>query len=129
MLKACLVGASVTFALIVIPVVHFLTAIPSPFIGGYFAGSRSAATPGQGLLIGGIMALLLVVPAMLAFLLPALFFGLGIEFIIVAGIVYGGWCAMLGSLGAVLGGSSVRGQQAQRQPAQSPPAHGHHAQP
>ena len=112
MLKACLIGAAVTFAMVAIPVVHFVTAIPSPFIGGYFAGSRAAATTGTAFLIGLIMAFLLAVPVALVLSVPALLFGFGATFIIVGAAVYAVWVAMLASLGAAMGGASVRNQSA-----------------
>jgi hypothetical protein len=110
MLKACLVGAAITLALVAIPVVHWITALPSPFIGGYFAGSRAAATPGISLLIGGVMAALLVLPVGGILLGTSLLFGFGASFVLFGSAFYAVWCAMLGSLGAVVGGSSVRRQ-------------------
>ena len=57
MLRGALVGAAVTLALIAVPVVHFVTAIPSPFIGGYFAGVRTGASAGQAFVLGAISPL------------------------------------------------------------------------
>jgi hypothetical protein len=110
MLKACLVGAAVAFGLTTIPIVHFFTGPPAPFIGGYIAGSRAAATPGTALLIGGILAVALALPAGGLFLALALILGYGAVFVLIGVAVFAIWCAMLGSLGAIIGGSSVRRQ-------------------
>jgi hypothetical protein len=111
MLKACLIGAAVTFALIAVPVVHFITAIPSAFIGGYLAGSKAEATAGQAFLIAVVMAALLVGPIFGAFMVSELLFGLGIGFVAAVTGLLSFWVILTGSLGAVIGGHSVRKQQ------------------
>jgi hypothetical protein len=108
MLKACLVGAAVTLALIAIPVVHFLTVWPSAFIGGYLAGSRVEATPGTAMLIGCLMAALLVVPVAGVVFLMSLFFELGVVVVLIGTAAVAVWIVLLGTLGAVIGGASVR---------------------
>lgn len=112
MLKACLIGAAITFALIAVPVIHFITALPSAFIGGYIAGSKAEATPGQAVLLAVLMAVILVGPIFGAFFLSdMLLLDLGVGF--VAGVTgfLAGWIVLLGTLGAVIGGNSVRKQQ------------------
>ena len=107
--RGALVGAAVTFALIAIPVVHFVTFIPSPLIGGYFAGARTTATPGQAFVIGPLMGLLLVVPvAAILSVASLLFLDLPTVTIVVIAGVYATYVAALGSLGAVWGGASAR---------------------
>lgn len=110
MLKACLVGAAVTLALIAVPVLHFITGLPSAFIGGYLAGSRAEATPGRALMIGGFMAVLLVAPVAGVLFLMSLFWGFGTTAIAVGTSAFAVWIALLGTLGALLGGASVRKQ-------------------
>ena len=112
MFRSCLVGAAVTFALIAIPVVHWVTALPSPFIGGYFAGIRASATTKQGFLIGSIIALLLVVPVAGALLVVSLLFKFSAQVFMVIGAVYLVYAALLASLGAIAGGASARRQPA-----------------
>ena len=51
MFRAELIGAGVTLALIVIPIVHFLTVWFASFVGGFIAGSRVAANDGGALVI------------------------------------------------------------------------------
>jgi hypothetical protein len=110
MLKACLIGAAVTLALIAVPVVHFITGLPSAFIGGYLAGTRAAATPGKAILIGSVMAGLLVAPVGGVFFLMSQFFGFGATSVLVLTGFFAFWILLLGSLGAVIGGTSVRNQ-------------------
>jgi len=112
MLKACLVGAAVTLALIAIPVVHFITGLPSAFIGGYMAGSRAEATASTAVLIGCLMAVLLVAPVAGVFFLMSFFWGFGPSVIAMATAMFAAWIALLGTLGALLGGASVRKQKA-----------------
>ena len=123
MLKACLLGAAVTFGLIAVPIVHFITGLPSAFIGGYLAGSKAGATPGMAVLIGCAMAGILVAPVAGVFFLMSLFWGFGAGF--VAGLTgaFAAWIVLLGTLGALIGGTSARKQASaaanQAQPAQS----------
>jgi hypothetical protein len=112
MVKACLVGAAVTLALIAVPVVHFITGLPSAFIGGYMAGSRAAATPGTAVLIGCLMASLLVAPVAGVFFLMSLFWGFGATAVVIGTGAFAVWIVLLGTLGALLGGASVRKQNA-----------------
>ena len=112
MLKACLVGAGVTLALIAVPVVHFITGLPSAFIGGYLAGSRAAATPLTALWIGCFMAALLVAPVAGVFFLMSLFWGFGAGVVAIATAGFAVWIILLGTLGALIGGASVRKQMA-----------------
>ena len=112
MFKACLFGAVVTFALVAIPVVHFLTAIPSAFVGGYIAGTRAEAEAGQAMLIAVLMALILVGPIFGAmFVSFVLLFHFGITFVAVITGFLSLWIIMLGSLGAIVGGNAARKQQ------------------
>ncbi len=110
MLKACLFGAAVTFGLVAIPVVHFITGLPSAFIGGYLAGSKAEATPGTAVLIGCLMAVILVAPVAGVFFLMSLFWGFGATAIAVLTGAFAAWIVLLGTLGALIGGTSVRKQ-------------------
>ena len=108
MFRAALVGAAITLGCIVVPIVHFLTAIPSPFIGGYMAGARSACTQGQAVLIGLLMAGLLLLPAAIAVMGIALFASLSLSFVLVVVGVAVLWIFAGGTVGAALGGASAR---------------------
>ena len=108
MFRAALVGAAITLGCIVVPIVHFLTAIPSPFIGGYMAGARSACTQGQAVLIGLLMAGLLLLPAAIAVMGIALFASLSLSFVLVVVGMAVLWIFAGGTVGAALGGASAR---------------------
>lgn len=110
MLRACLVGAAVTFALIAVPVVHWITFWFAPFVGGYFAGSRTQAAGGRVFLVGLVMGLMLLVPVGgVVTVASLLFLDLQAAWIVVLAGVLTLYVAALGSLGAAVGGSSTRG--------------------
>jgi hypothetical protein len=109
-LKAALFGAAVIFGLIALPVVHFITAIPSPFIGGYLAGARASVEGGQAFTVGLLMALLLVGPIIGVFAITSLLIGFGITFALVAGGAFACYVFLAGSVGAAVGGAQVRKQ-------------------
>ena len=108
LIRACLIGSAVVFALIVIPVVHWITALPSPFIGGYLAGTRAREIPNAALIIGPVMALMLTVPILLIFVIVAALFDFGIQFVLVGGLIYALYAAALGTLGAAVGSRPER---------------------
>lgn len=108
MFKAALVGAAITLGCILIPIVHFVTAVPSPLIGGYVAGARSACTQGQALLVGLLMAALLLLPAAIGALGLVRFAGFSSNFVLVLGGVLVLWVFAGGAVGAALGGASAR---------------------
>ena len=111
MLRACLVGAAVTFALIAVPVVHFITFWFAPFVGGYFAGSRTQAAGGRVFLVGLVMGVLLMVPlAGVVALASLMFFDLAVSWLAIVAGVLTLYVAAAGSLGAALGGASSRGR-------------------
>lgn len=110
MIKACLVGAAVTFALVAIPIVHFVTGLPSAFIGGYLAGSQAEATPGTAVLIGCVMAGILVAPVGGVFFLMSLFWGFGTSTVAIFTVAFAAWIVLLGTLGALVGGNAVHKQ-------------------
>ena len=115
MLRACLLGAAVTFALIVVPVVHWVTFWFAPFIGGYFAGSRTQAAGGRVFLVGLVMGLLLLAPVAGVVAVASLMFpdlALSLSWLAIVAGVLTLYVAAAGSLGAALGGASVRGQAA-----------------
>ncbi len=111
MVRACLLGAAVTFALIALPVVHWVTFWFAPFIGGYFAGSRTGASGARVFLVGLVMGLVLLVPvAGVVALASLMFFDLPLAWLAIAAGGMTVYVAAAGSLGAALGGASTRGQ-------------------
>ena len=111
MLRACLAGAAVTFALIAVPVLHWLTFLPAPFMGGYVAGARTGATGGGPFIVGSFMGVLLIVPVIGVLSLSSMLFLdlTGQQIVVVAGI-YAMYVAALATLGAAVGGASSRRQ-------------------
>lgn len=108
MFRAALVGAAVTLGCVLVPIVHFVTGVPSPFIGGYMAGARSACTQGQAVLLGLLMAVFLMLPAVVAALAIALFADLSLSFVATLTAVVVFWIFAGGTVGAALGGASTR---------------------
>ena len=108
MFRAALVGAAVTLGCVLVPIVHFITGIPSPLIGGYMAGARSACTQGQALLIGLLMAALLTLPAIAGVLAIARFADISLSFVATLTAVVVLWVFAGGTVGAALGGASAR---------------------
>ncbi len=111
MLRASLVGAAVTFALIAVPVVHWVTFWFAPFVGGYLAGLRTKAAGGDVFLIGLIMGLLLVAPVAGIVALASLMF---LDLTVLSIAVFAGlltlYVGALSCLGSVVGGSIARRQ-------------------
>ena len=108
MFRAALVGAAVTLGCILVPIVHFITGVPSPLIGGYMAGVRSACTQGQAMVIGLLMAVLLLLPAVVAAMGIARFADLSANFVLMVAGVAVLWIFAGGTVGAALGGASAR---------------------
>ena len=82
------------------PVVHFVTGPLGPFIGGFFAGSKMRASPGQAVGMGVLMGLFLALPAfgVLSFWIE------GNLRLVISGSVLG-YTAALGTAGALVGSS------------------------
>lgn len=71
--KAAFIGVGISLALLVPPVIHFLTGPLSTIIGGYVAGSRERVDPPGGLLIGAMMGVIIacIVAGILLIILAA----------------------------------------------------------
>ena len=102
MLQGGLIGTGVMIGLLLIPIVHFLTALPSPFIGGFIGGSKVAALPHQALGVGGVMAAVAFAAAAIAAL------ALDAAFLYAVAALAGLYTGGLGALGALIGGRSAR---------------------
>ena len=96
-------------ALIAVPVVHWFTALPAPFIGGYVAGTRTGATSSRAFLLGGFMGLMVLIPAVgILSLFSLMFLDLTTGWIVVLSGGYGVVVVALATLGAAVGGASAR---------------------
>ena len=116
MFKSSLIGAFITLALIIIPIVHFLTVWFASFLGGIIAGSRSYADQVAAIKIGSIMASVLVIPIVGVIYIASTIFGInaGFSLIFVVSLILTLYVGGLGILGASLGGSIAR--KARKQP-------------
>ena len=108
MFRAALAGAAITFGLVLIPVLHFITWLPAPLIGGYMAGVRAECSQGQALLLGLLMAALLAAPVMGILLLIAWLDWIPASWAIWVGGGLLGWFFAGGVVGSALGGASAR---------------------
>ena len=111
MIKGALVGFGITLGLAIIPIVHFVTIWPAPFIGGFVGGSQAKADPATALTMGLLMGVLMLAPAFLVLWVMGRFFELGSGGLIIglAGSL-AAYVALLGGLGAMLGGHASRRQ-------------------
>ena len=111
MLKHALLGFGISLACLVPPLVHFVTGPLGPLIGGWFAGSKHQAEPGQAMGIGVLMGLFMAFPVGTALavdsLAPSLNSWVESDVLLVVGIIMLGYTAVLGSVGAMIGGWMV----------------------
>jgi len=111
MFKHAFMGFGVCLACLLPPIVHLVTGPLGPLIGGWFAGSKYQATTGQGLGIGVLMGLFMAFPVgtVLAVdnLAPSLMSRVEDDILLIFGIVILGYTAVLGSVGAMVGGYMV----------------------
>ena len=109
MLKHALIGFGISLACLLPPAVHFITGPLGPFIGGWFAGSKHQARPRQAMGIGMLMGLFMVLPmfAVLAVNNLVLSWVEDDLLVIIIGIVILGYTAVLGMIGAMVGGHMV----------------------
>ena len=114
MFRGALVGFSLALLMLLPPILHFLTGPLGPLVGGFFGGSRSAASLQQAVGIGILMALFMAAPiaGLVAFgtlvtslLPPAVGDALALVGVII--VVYTG---AMGAIGAALGGLLARRQ-------------------
>tara|TARA_B100000029_G_scaffold215129_2_gene212969 strand:+ start:784 stop:1143 length:360 start_codon:yes stop_codon:yes gene_type:complete len=110
LLRSSLIGAFITLALIIVPLVHFLTVWFASFLGGFVAGSRIYADQATSIKIGAIMSLVLVVPIIGIIYIANTIFSIkaGFSLIFVVSLLLTLYVGGLGILGASLGGSIAR---------------------
>lgn len=118
-----LTGALVAVGIIVvslltvpIPIVHLVTVIPGPFVGGFIGGGIANADEGRiisfGLLVAGLMLVPAAVMILLGFLLDVE--GIVQTLLIVVGaaiVPYAWWAATIGALISYLLRRKSRAQQ------------------
>lgn len=112
MFKALLIGIGITLLLLMIPVVHFVSGPLGPFIGGFIAGSKAEVVPRQAFTLGGLMGFFMVGPILLLNSAMPTLLPEGVReilFFISIGVMI--YTAILGTLGALVGGHMARRQQ------------------
>ena len=115
-LRAALLGLGIAFALLLPPLVHFVTGPLSPAIGGYIVGSRERVNPAHGILIGVIMGAAMAIIAGIAVLIgvavvastPNLALQFSADKAIAIAALITGYATVTASLGAVMGGQVSR---------------------
>jgi hypothetical protein len=108
MFKHALIGFGISLLCMLPPIVHFLTGPLGPFIGGWFAGNRHQASPGQATVIGILMGLLMVFPVTAVLTVntisPSLIPWVDDDVLRILGVVILGYTVVMGAIGAVVGG-------------------------
>jgi hypothetical protein len=119
MFRHALIGFGISLLCLLPPLVHFVTGPLSPFIGGWFAGSRLQAGPGQAIGIGILMGFFMVLPVAAALAVNSLVLSwVEGDFLLIIGIVILGYTAVLGTAGAMVGGYMV-GRSSQQEGARA----------
>lgn len=109
MLKHALFGFVVSLLCLLPPLVHIVTGPLGPFIGGLFAGSKHQATTAEAIGIGILMGLFMVLPVFGALAINNMVLSWVEDdlLVIIIGIVILGYTAVLGMIGAMVGGHMV----------------------
>ena len=112
-LNAALIAYAVTLACVLTPVVHLLTGIPGPLIGGIIGGLRARrhasvprATAEVGVLLGLLTGLTVIIvggPVFLVFRALGLLEGKTVAEFLLVPLAVGGYAAALGAGGAFIG--------------------------
>ena len=97
-------------ASVVIPLVHFVTVPLAPFIGGFMAGTRNAASGDQAMGIGLLMGLFFVGLVFGVGALLNLFLNFGLTLVVIFSVIGVVYVTGLACLGAIMGGNKARQQ-------------------
>ena len=109
MLKGALIGFAVALAMLLPPILHWISGPLGPLVGGFLGGSRARLKPAHAPLMGLLMGLFMVAPLSLliaassvaATLLPE-----GLRNILaVVAVVIVLYTTVMGSIGAAIGGA------------------------
>jgi len=125
LLKAVGLGFLVSFVCAIPPIIHFVTGPIGPALGGFIAGGRSEASGSDALLIGGGMSLcwgtLVVFASVVLYLLASSvdprMFGEILAKVPIALVIIMVYAAVMGTIGALIGGHQARAKLDELQPA------------
>ncbi len=116
MLKGALIGFAVALAMLLPPILHWVSGPLGPLVGGFLGGSRARLRPTRAPLMGLLMGLFMVAPLSLLIaassvadtLLPE---GLRNVLAVVA-VVIVLYTTVMGSIGAAIGGALALREEA-----------------
>ena len=125
LLKAVGLGFLVSFVCAIPPIIHFVTGPIGPVLGGFIAGGRSEARGSDALLIGGGMSLcwgmLVLFASVVLYLLASSvdprMFGEILAKVPIALVIIMVYAAVMGTIGALIGGHQARAKVDELQPA------------
>jgi|SRR3954452_23573009 len=125
LLKAIGIGFLVSFVCAIPPIIHFVTGPVGPVLGGFIGGGRSEASGSDALLIGGGMSFcwgMLILFAsgvvwILASSTDARILGQVLGVVPIALVIIMVYAAVMGTIGALIGGHQARAKLDELQPA------------
>ena len=106
MIGSAILGAIVSLACWLPPIIHFISGPLGPFIGGYLAGSRIGATSRQALGIGVIMGIFLVFPTLGIVTMLNRWINIDVNLVYLISFGIAVYISLLGAGGALIGGST-----------------------
>lgn len=112
MIKSSLIGFLIALAMLLPPIIHFLTGPLGPLVGGFVAGTRAKVTVGKSPIIGVIMALFMVAPITMLVTFSSVtenFLPKTLQSVLIIsglGIVF--YTLIMGTVGAAIGGALIR---------------------
>ena len=117
MVKGALIGFAIALAMLLPPVLHWITFPLGPLIGGFFGGSKARIHPTRAPIMGLLMGLFMVLPVVVILLVlstvaeAAIPRGLRsiLEVVALVVVLYTG---VMGSIGAAIGGLVASRQEA-----------------
>ena len=109
MLKGALIGFAVALAMLLPPILHWVSGPLGPLVGGFLGGSRARLRPSHAPLMGLLMGLFMVAPLSLLIAASSIadtFLPEGLRNILaVVAVVIVLYTTVMGSIGAAIGGA------------------------
>ncbi len=117
MVKGALIGFVIALAMLLPPIIHWVSFPLGPLIGGFFGGSKARVRPAHAPVIGLLMGLFMVLPVVVILIVLGAVaettIPKGLRSILgVVGAVIIVYTTFMGSIGAAIGGSMALRQEA-----------------
>ena len=117
MLKGALIGFAVALAMLLPPILHWVSGPLGPLVGGFLGGSRARLRPAHPPLMGLLMGLFMVLPIVVLLLVASTIAQAAIpkglrSMLEIVGVVIVLYTTFMGSIGAAIGGSLALRQEA-----------------